>query len=146
MNAEELWKESGLPGKYGTFSFGSDDPNGLIALTIKDVKHATTGALRLYELDKEPVPEAGEYYIITDDEGNAHCIVKDVNVIICPFKDVTEEMAAIEGEGDKSLRYWKEAHHNFFSIDFKERGLEFSESEQVVFEQYKLVYLPAKHA
>ena len=36
-------------------------------------------------------------------------------VIITKFKDITEEEAALEGEGDLSLSYWKEVHRNLFS-------------------------------
>lgn len=36
-------------------------------------------------------------------------------VIITKFKDITEEEAALEEEGDLSLSYWKEVHRNLFS-------------------------------
>ena len=146
MNAEELWKESNIKGSYGTFSFGSDDPEQLIDLTIKGIKRATTGSLRLYEIDHEPIPKAGDCNVITKEDGTACCIVKNVRVIVCKYQDVTEEMAAIEGEGDKSLKYWKDAHLKFFTLDFQQYGLEFTDSEKVVFEQYELVYIPESNA
>ncbi|MCH4207711.1 MAG: ASCH domain-containing protein [Solobacterium sp.] len=140
MTPEELWKKSGLNGTYGIFEYGSDDPEELMRLTLKKIKQATTGALRLYEMDHEPVPQEGEYYVIRDSAGNARCVIRDTRIIICPFREVTEEMAAIEGEGDRSLQYWRDAHLNFFGREYAEQGLVFTEEELVVFEQFEVVY------
>jgi hypothetical protein len=35
-------------------------------------------------------------------------------VATVPFEEVSEEFAAIEGEGDGSLRYWREVHWTYF--------------------------------
>jgi uncharacterized protein YhfF len=36
-------------------------------------------------------------------------------VEVVPFCEVTADYAAIEGEGDGSLEYWRRAHWSFFS-------------------------------
>jgi uncharacterized protein YhfF len=40
-------------------------------------------------------------------------------VQIKPFKEVTTAEAAIEGEGDKSLEYWRRAHQEYFEEECK---------------------------
>ncbi len=37
---------------------------------------------------------------------------------------MTEEFAASEGEGDKSLEWWRNAHWKFFSRECEDLGIE----------------------
>jgi len=46
----------------------------------------------------------------------------------------------IEGEGDKSLEYWRRGHINFFTEETKELGIEFNEELEVIFETFQVVY------
>lgn len=46
----------------------------------------------------------------------------------------------IEGEGDKSLKYWQRVHINFFTRELKEFEMEFSQDMLVVFEELEVVY------
>ena len=57
-----------------------------------------------------------------------------------PFCEVTPEFAATEGEGDKSLAYWKKVHRRFFTEEMKEFGAVFSDSTPVVCEEFEVVY------
>ncbi|HAS8183051.1 ASCH domain-containing protein, partial [Vibrio vulnificus] len=50
------------------------------------------------------------------------------------------EFAALEGEGDKTLAWWREAHWNFFSRECVELGISPSEDMLLVLEQFKVVY------
>ena len=79
-------------------------------LTIKGDKRATTSLHYLYEIEKEEVPKVGELSIITDFDGNAKCIIKTTDVKVLPFSKVDEKFAYTEGEGDKSLEYWRRVH------------------------------------
>ena len=49
-------------------------------------------------------------------------------------------LANIEGEGDKSLRYWREVHKNFFKRELEALNMEFIEDMLVVFEEFEVVY------
>jgi len=49
-------------------------------------------------------------------------------------------MAEIEGEGDKSLKYWRRAHISFFSRELEEYNMKFTEDMPVVFEEFEVVY------
>jgi len=59
----------------------------------------------------------------------------------CRFSEVTPEFAAAEGEGDKSLEWWRKAHWDFFSIECEEQGVSASESMVLVLEKFKVVYV-----
>lgn len=82
----------------------------------------------------------GDYSIITDWEGEAKCIIQTTAINIRPFKDVPASFALREGEGDKSLEYWKEVHHHFFSEECKDMSKSFSEDMRVICEEFEVVY------
>ena len=63
---------------------------------------------------------------------------------ITKFKDITPEYARIEGEGDKSLTYWKDAHTQVFTRECREEhNLAFSEDMECVCEYFEVVYRKA---
>ena len=61
-------------------------------------------------------------------------------VTILPFKYVTEEFAIMEGEGDKSLEYWRNVHIKFFTEELKEVGKQFNEDMNIVYEEFEVVF------
>ncbi len=79
--------------------------NNLAKLVREGIKRGTSSLHHLYEVDNEELPMADDYSVITDWNGIAQCIIKTEKVTILPFKDVNEEHAKKEGEGDKSLKY-----------------------------------------
>ena len=50
------------------------------------------------------------------------------------FKNITEGLAFIEGEGDKSLKYYQDEHTKIF----KKIDKSFNEESKVVFEIFKV--------
>ena len=92
------------------WSFGIDNDN-LVKLVLAGKKTATT-----YLYHKEDVPIIGEESIIHFDNEKNACVVKTKEYHILKFKDMTEELAKLEGEGDLSLSYWQKAHTAFFKI------------------------------
>ena len=86
------------------------------------------------------MPRVGEYSIILDSENEAKCIIQTKIVYVVPFNEVTEEHAYKEGEGDKSLIYWKTVHKEFFTECLEEVKLSFNNSMKVVCEEFEVVY------
>ena len=121
------------------WAFG-DDADKLAELVVQGVKTATSSAYALYETEGEALPEAGEYSVILDSHDNAVCIIKTTKVYVTSFDKVSEDHAYKEGEGDRSLDYWREVHENFFTRCLKEAGLTFSPSMEVVCEEFEVVY------
>ncbi len=139
MTSEQMWKASGLDGEYEAWQFGSD-PDGLAALVLSGQKRATSSALALYEADGEPLPEEGEYSVILNSSDEAVCIIRDTRVYVCPYSDISEEYAYMEGEGNRSLEYWREVHRPFFEEEMKSAGLRFSEDMPIVCEEFEVIY------
>ena len=139
MTAEEIWLASGLEGEYEAWSFGGD-PDGLAALVFSGKKTATASAFPCYEEEGEPLPEPGEYSVILDSRDEAICIIKTTKVYITPFNEVTERHARMEGEGDLSLKYWREVHRDFFIGELAEIGRSFTEDMPVVCEEFERAY------
>lgn len=145
MNAKEMWKEFsekiGVVAKYEAWQFG-DDPDRLAGLVLCGKKTSTASALSFYAEENEPLPQAGEYSVILDMRDRAVCIIRTTKVYNEPFNAVSPEHAFKEGEGDRSLEYWREVHRRFFTEELKSIGLEFSEDMMVVCEEFELVYKP----
>ena len=49
-------------------------------------------------------------------------------------------MAFNEGEGDKSLDYWRKAHVSFFERELKNEKIKFSGDTEVVFEEFEMIF------
>lgn len=127
--------------KYSAWYFcdNEQDANELADLVVEGTKRATASLYLGYNSADE-IPRVGELSIIINWYGVAQCIIETTNIEIVPFKDVTEEFAATEGEGDKSLDYWKRAHWSYFSREMKNIGKTPSEDMLVVCEEFKVVY------
>ena len=139
MKAEELWKASGLKGEYEAWAFG-DAQDKLADLVLHRIKTATCSAYCLYEMEGEDIPKVGEYSVILDSLDNAVCIVKTTKVYLCPFDQVSPEHAYKEGEGDRSLAYWRRIHEEFFADELKPAGMEFNTKMILVCEEFEVVY------
>ncbi|MBQ2101159.1 MAG: ASCH domain-containing protein [Lachnospiraceae bacterium] len=139
MTAEELWQQSGLTGEYDAWSFG-DDADELAELVKNGVKTATCSAYGFYELEGEELPQIGECSVILDGQDEAVCIIKTTKVYVTAYDEVTEEHAFREGEGDRSLEYWRKVHKEFFTEELQEIGQEFDEKMKVVCEEFEVVW------
>jgi len=122
------------------FCNNEKDANELAALVKKGIKKATASLHCLYKIENEPIPKVGDYVIITNWKGIAQCIIQITNINIIPFKEITEEFAAKEGEGDKTLSFWRKVHQKFFAMELKEHSKIFSEDMLVVCEEFEVVY------
>lgn len=139
-----MWAEfaarHGLKGtEYEVWAYGSD-AGALARLTLEGVKTATSSAYPLYGLEGEPLPEAGEYSVILDSRDEAVCVIRTERVTIVPFRDVGADHAFREGEGDRSLAYWRRVHEAFFKEELAQAGLTFSEDLPVVCEEFRRVW------
>lgn len=113
------------------FAFG-DSPemaDRLAALVVAGVKTATCSAAI-----HGPDTAVGERQVCLNGAGQPVCVIETVSMTKLPFEDVTPDMAAQEGEGDLSYRYWREAHIAFF-----QREGNWAPDMHVYFETFKCV-------
>ena len=77
-----------------------------------------------------------------DGNGNAVCIIKISKVYVTPFNKVSKDHAFKEGEGDRTLDYWRKVHIDFFSKEYANNNRVFDEEALVVCEEFEVVYKP----
>ena len=123
------------------FCHEKEPSDRLYRMAVDGIKRATTGSVDVCRLRGEPLLKPGDLSILTNFDETECCVIRTVRSTIKKFSEVTEEDAFIEGEGDRSLAYWRQAHLGFFRDEFAELGLEFSEERHVVFEEFRVEYV-----
>ena len=144
-DVEEFWRRfvaaTGIDGSYTAWGFGSDaEMAAELGLLVRDGPKRATASLRADYGDDEPLPTPGDLAVILDGDGEPLCVIRTTHVEIRRFADVDEEFAWTEGEGDRSLAYWREAHVSFFTA----AGTPPTDDTEVVLERFELLWpLPA---
>jgi uncharacterized protein YhfF len=114
--------------------------NELGALIVAGTKTATCSALWDYEAEGEPLPEVGVKTVVLDGIGDPLCIVETNEVEVVPYNQVDVRFAYEEGEGDRSLRYWREAHWRFFSRTLPNINRDPTTNMPLVCERFRVIY------
>jgi uncharacterized protein YhfF len=110
------------------------------ALIASGTKTAACSALWEYEAEGEPLPKVGSKTIVVDGNGNPLCIVEMTEVEVVPYDRVDARFAYEEGEGDRSLAYWRDAHWRFFSRTLPNVGREPTTEMPLVCERFRVIY------
>ena len=113
----------------------------LLELIRRGHKRAGTSLLWSFEAEHEPLPRVGDIVVILDHRNEPAVITRIVQVTVLPFSEVTAEYAAIEGEGDSSLVYWRLAHWAFFSRECQRIGREPAENMPVVGSVFEVLHV-----
>lgn len=122
------------------FCDNEKDANECAELVVKGIKQATATSLWWYEKNNEDLPQKEAQYIVTDWDGNAKAIIETTKVTRTPYNEITAEFARIEGEGDKSLEYWKKVHRAYYTREMEPYGEIFSEDMIIICEHFKTIY------
>ncbi|MDR6868875.1 uncharacterized protein YhfF [Microbacterium resistens] len=121
---------------FGATRAQADD---LLALVLDGTKTGTASSLWDLEAAGERLPEPGDPSIVLDGEGLPRAVIITTAVRVTPFGAVDEEHARAEGEGDLTLRAWREIHERFWRTHAEsERG--FAPDMPVVCERFVLAY------
>ena len=121
------------------FCNNEQDADECAELVVKGIKKATSPSLLGIQLRKEKIPKAGDFLIVTDWEGRAQCIVRTTKVIFRPFFAIDAAYALREGEGDKSLDYWRKTHWDYYTKELEPFGRVPRESMIVVCQEFEIV-------
>jgi uncharacterized protein YhfF len=134
--------EIALDTPYDIWHFGDDQElaDMLYPLVLRGVKRAGASLLWEYERESEALPAPGNYSVITDFAGAPQCVVQTAEVQIKPYDQVDAQFAFDEGEGDRSLEYWRKAHWDYFSGRCRALGKTPSMDMPVVCERFRVVY------
>ena len=114
-----------------SFAFG-DSPalaDELLELVIKGVKTATCSTE-----DEPNTSHPGERWVVLDGSGAPRCVIESVEISYRRYSEVDAAFAHDEGEGDRSLAYWRDAHRRYFG-----RMGRFSEDMMLMCERFRLI-------
>ena len=111
----------------------------LLALIRTGQKRAGTSLLWGVEADGEELPKPGDIEVVLDFQHVPVLVTRIKTVEVVSFSQVTAAYAAIEGEGDGSLEYWRKGHWAFFSRECARIGRQPSEDMPVVCCVFELV-------
>jgi uncharacterized protein YhfF len=114
-----------------TFSFG-DSPelaDELGALVLEGRKTATCWPVSQGELTT-----LGKRMVMLDGSGRPRAVLETVELTQRCFSEVDAAFAHDEGEGERTLEWWRNAHRNYFG----RRG-EFSEDMTLYCERFRVV-------
>jgi uncharacterized protein YhfF len=128
---------TGIDGPYTAWGFGDTAEMATeLGLLVRDgPKRATASQRSGYDGD-EPMPCVGDLGVILDGRGEPLCVIRTTGVEVRRFGDVDAEFAWTEGEGDRSLEYWRAEHIRFFAAE----GTSVSEDTEVVLERFELLW------
>jgi uncharacterized protein YhfF len=111
-----------------------------LAQLVLSGKKKATASLMENESDSGDGGIVGGYSIVTDFDGNPQCVIQTTEVRFLPFNEVDAEFAFDEGEGDRTLAYWREAHRKFFIECCRELDMEFDESMLICCKRFELLF------
>lgn len=131
--------------KYTSFSadyFCGDEYNANLCaeLILQGEKRASCSLAHWYRVEGETMPTVGHLQVVTNWQGDPVCIIEITSVTECQYNQVSPAFAAEEGEGDKSLAWWRNAHWAFFSRECNQLGIEPNEEMALILERFNVVY------
>lgn len=96
------------------FCDNQEDADVCAALVAAGRKRATATSVAELQLAGIPMPEAGDYAVVTSWAGEAKAIIRTCAIEIRRFGDIDEAFALEEGEGDLTLAWWRAAHLAYY--------------------------------
>lgn len=147
MTASEMWLEFcekeniSVDTEYEAWAFGGA-PDYLAALVMQKIKTATASGYDLYFIpgEEEKLPQVGSYSVIEDSKEQAVCVIQTTKTSVKLFSEVGEDQAYKEGEGNRSLEYWRRVHEEFFAEDFTECGIAFNHKSKILCEEFQVLF------
>jgi uncharacterized protein YhfF len=124
-----------LPAPKDVFNFGGSSPTAAderLLLAVQGKKSATTSW---------PVPDplywgVGDLSVILDGRGTPRALMRTTSFVQCKFRDVEEEFALAEAEGDYEA--YRAGHFEFYGQ--QENGDQFGEESVVLCERFEVIY------
>ena len=144
-----MWSEfcaatgvSGDPVDVFAFGLTVEQADGLGRLVLHGPKRATAGLVADFEAEGTPLPQVGDHNVFVLGDGRPGGVLRTTDIRIGPLSSVDAQFAWDEGEGDRSLAYWLEAHRDYCRRRCEALGMPYSEAVAVAFERFELVWPP----
>ncbi|WP_293909568.1 ASCH domain-containing protein [Deinococcus sp.] len=116
------------------FGFG-DSPqmaDELAALVLSGQKTATCG------WPADLALQEGSFSVMLNGQGAPLAVIETLELRAVPFLEVEAQFAYAEGEGDRTLEWWRDAHRHFFS--HLPEGAAWNDGQVVQCERFRVVF------
>ena len=150
---ESLPPDGRLPTYYEAYYFGSKQYAEEISALVKEGTKTASGTLKwVYDVDPgaftagatdtptKPPPKPGYLSIVTNGSDEPVCIIETTEVRTVPFDEVDEQFAHDGGEGDKTLRSWREMYWSYIVAECARINREPTQVTPLVCERFRVVY------
>jgi len=138
QNNDEI--DHATPYQVWFFGNSSEMARELAELVLSGKKKATASLVAVNEITPEIAPVDAGYSVVTDFEGNPQCVIQTTEIRQLPFGEVDAQFAFDEGEGDRTLEYWRDVHWRYFTKEAAELDLEFNEKSLICCERFRLLF------
>lgn len=128
------------PFQHWFFGNTGEMADELATLVMSGRKTATASLKTANDLKPENAPIMDGHSVVTDFDGNPICVIQTTEIRHLPFDEVDPQFAFDEGEGDRTLEYWREGHLRYFTREAAELGVEFNEKSIVCCERFRLLF------
>jgi uncharacterized protein YhfF len=121
-----------------TVEFGNpgESRDKLISLILDGNKRATAGTLEWdYQAENEPIETVGEQLAVLDNQNRYIATIQATRVEVKKFKDVPDEFALAEAEGDLSGDDFRASHFGFWS----KLGFPINDETEIVLVYFDLI-------
>ena len=110
-----------------------------LSLVLSGEKTATFTPLETIEIHLEPVPVAGEVYVVLDSNDEPRCIIELTDVNVVPFNEIPWDLAQRDGENEK-LAEWQDKMREYLEDEADLCGFEAREDSKIVCEIFRVIY------
>lgn len=126
------------------FAFPGPLREELVAAILEGRKVATTGLLREYEHDGDPLPTAGARSAVIDSAAVPVAVIETTEVRVVALAEVDLAHARDEGEGHETVAGWRADHEEFWHSEemrtaLGDPGFAVDDATRVVLERFRLV-------
>lgn len=123
------------------FCDNKKDADECAELVIKKIKQATSPSVWWFKKNQEAFPKAGDLAIVTNWNGEPKAIIRTKKTEFVAYKNITADYAFIEGEGDRSLDYWKRTHWEYYTKEMKKIDESPTEDMEIVCEHFETIWV-----
>jgi len=131
-----------LSGSYDSWHFGDTEAlaNKLSELVRTGRKTSTSSLVWTHEEKGWKMPVVGDHVVVTTWDGKPSCIIEITEVAIRPFGEIDERFAHDYGEGDRTLRWWREAMWEYYAEECGKLGRKQSADMPLVCQRFRVIH------
>ncbi|WP_152194377.1 ASCH domain-containing protein [Georgenia subflava] len=116
--------------------------DALLGLVVHGSKRATADLVDEFAARGEELPRLGSHWIACDGSGVPRVVLRSVELRVGTISSADEAFARDEGEDDRTLASWLTEHRRYWTRTCAARGATFTDTDEIVFERFRVVWPP----